>query len=94
MVGLGHKSLPPTDLGLLDDKEASPGVIGNGCHNFEPRSSDEDEMAGTFFKLLRQANGNILSHDRFNVHQTLYTASLQGGTRAHTHHTPATSSRP
>ncbi|GFU19027.1 hypothetical protein TNCV_430661 [Trichonephila clavipes] len=26
MVSLGHPSLPPSDLGRLDDEEASPGV--------------------------------------------------------------------
>ncbi|GFV70967.1 hypothetical protein TNCV_2355111 [Trichonephila clavipes] len=27
MVSLGHPSLPPTDLGGLDDEEATPGIV-------------------------------------------------------------------
>ncbi|GFY10489.1 hypothetical protein TNCV_2565171 [Trichonephila clavipes] len=35
MVTLGHPSLPPTDLGQLDDEEASPFQEAAGLSKFE-----------------------------------------------------------
>ncbi|GFS50130.1 DUF1758 domain-containing protein [Trichonephila clavipes] len=63
MVRLGHPSLPPTDLGRLDDEEASPGnvkdaeltAIDEDLHLLEVRLESLERMEKKFCELSHKS---------------------------------------
>ncbi|GFU21883.1 hypothetical protein TNCV_3283571 [Trichonephila clavipes] len=66
--------------------------FGDSTHNFEQWSSDEDDTGAdtTSPNFPTTPTGGRLISDRFNVHQPLYTAGLQGS-YVRTHDTPGAS---
>ncbi|GFW80380.1 hypothetical protein TNCV_2945121 [Trichonephila clavipes] len=67
LLRLGRQSLPPTDLGRVDEEMALPGG--------RPSQSDEDDTRSGTTSPNYHINGKTLRLDRFN--NPLYMAGLQ-----------------